>query len=327
MYNPITKLVLPQYHIVFDEDFTSIKHKPGSQEHNEMIDQLFTGLFLDVEWTHSDDFTEAPDTIHCYFDSTWDFLHMEEMACQQCEHEPRDPDSHKCSCNALETLSTTPSNHEGAVSTPQSNDRSTEDGQSNVPDSSSPLNHEGAYLPNCSLTTDTVLADMNVTAELDPQQPASPNDSPPHHVKAMTEDEENSSPNHARLVNIFSQLGMAPPSKCKQMLIKRKFISLSLDEQALFNQLKSLIAEFQTAQTNTAEPLSEQSNSVLFMTSLINRTAFMMVCHLKVYSISEIHMLLQQDLRPISTFSLNCRCSKLQTTRISSNLKFLRLTA
>ena len=80
VYNPITKLVLPQYHIVFDKDFTLIKHKPGSQEHNEMIDQLFTGLFSDVEWTHSDDFMEAPDTIHCYFDSTWDFHHMEDTS-------------------------------------------------------------------------------------------------------------------------------------------------------------------------------------------------------------------------------------------------------
>ena len=172
MYNPITKLVLPQYHVVFDEDFTLIEHKPGSQEHTKMIDQLFTGLFSDVEWTHSNDFTEAPDTIHCYFDSTWDFLHMEEMTHQQCEHEPHDPDSHKRSRNALETSSTTPSNHEGAVSTPQSNDWLTEDGQSNVPDSSLPLDHEGAYLPNRSPTTDAVLADKNVTAELDPQQPA-----------------------------------------------------------------------------------------------------------------------------------------------------------
>ena len=225
MYNPITKLVLPQYHIVFDKDFTSIKHKPGSQEHNEMIDQLFTGLFLDVEWTHSNDFMEAPDTIHCYFDSTWDFLHMEEMTHQQCEHEPRDPDSHKCSCNTLETSSTTPSDHEGAVSTPQSNDWSTEDGQSNVPDSSSPLNHEGAYSQTHSPTTDTVLADKNVTAELDPQQPTSPNDSPPHHVVAMTEDEEHSSPDHARLVNIVSQLGMAPPCKCKCLSNKTSSLS------------------------------------------------------------------------------------------------------
>ena len=176
------------------------------------------------------------------------------MAHQQCEHEPRDPDSHKCS-HKLETLSTTPSNHEGAVSNPQSHDRLTEDGQSNVPDSLSPLDHEGAYLPNHSLTTNTVLADKNVTAELDPQQLASPNDSPPHHVMAMTEDEEHSSPDHARLINIVSQLGMAPPSKCK--CLSNETSSLSQDEQAIFNQLKSLIAEFQTAQTNMAEPLSE----------------------------------------------------------------------
>ena len=131
------------------------------------------------------------------------------MACQQCEHEPHDPDSHKHSHDTLETSSTTPSNHEGAVSNPQSHDWSTEDGQSNVPNSSLPLNHEGAYLPNHSLTTNTVLADKNVTAELDLQQPALPNDSPPHHVMAMTEDEEHSSPDHARLINIVSQLSMA----------------------------------------------------------------------------------------------------------------------
>ena len=112
------------------------------------------------------------------------------MAHQQCEHEPCDPDSHKHSCNAFETSSTTPSDHEGADSNQQSNDRSTEDGQSNVPNSSLPLNHEGAYSPNHSPTTDMVLADKNVTAELDPQQPALPDDSPPHHVTATTEDEE-----------------------------------------------------------------------------------------------------------------------------------------
>ena len=266
VYNPITKLVLPQYHIVFDEDFTLIKHKPGSQEHNNMIDQLFTGLISDIEWTHSNDFMEAPDTIHHYFNGTWDFLHMEELAHQQCEHEPHNPNSHKHSHDALETSSTTPSDHEGAVSTPQSNDRSTEDGQSNVPNSLLPLDHKGAYLPNHSPTTDTVLADKNVTAELDPQQPASPDDSPPHHVMATTEDEEHSSPNHARLVNIVSQLSMAPPSKRK--CLSKENSSLSQDEQALFNQLKSLIAEFQTAQTNTAEPLSEQSDSEIDFSAL-----------------------------------------------------------
>ena len=233
-----------------------------------MIDQLFTGLFLDVEWTHSDDFMEAPDTIHHYFDSTWDFLHMEEMAHQQCEHEPHDPNSHKRSHDELETSSTTPSDHEGAVSNPQLHDRLTEDGQSNVPDSSSPLDHEGAYLPNHSPTTDTVLTDKNVTAELDPQQPASPDDSPPHHVMATTEDGEHSSPDHARLINIVSQLGMAPPSKCT--CLSNKTLSLSQDEQALFNQLKSLITEFQTAQTNMAEPLSEQSNSAIDFSALHN---------------------------------------------------------
>ena len=190
-----------------------------------MIDQLFTGLFSDVEWTHSNDFMEAPDTFHHYFNSTWDFLHMEEMAHQQHEHEPHDPNSHKCRHNALETSSTTPSNHEGAVSNPQSHDRSTEDGQSNVPNSLSPLDHEGAYLPNCSPTTYIVLADKNVTAELDPQQSTSPNDSPPHHIMAMTEDEEHLSPNHVRLINIVSQLGMAPPSKHKCLSNKTSSLS------------------------------------------------------------------------------------------------------
>ena len=113
-----------------------------------------------------------------------------------------------------------------------------------------------------------MLADKNVTAELDPQQPASPDDSPPHHVTATTEDEENSSPGHVRLINIVSQLGMAPSSKRK--CLSKENPSLSQDEQAHFNQLKSLIAEFQTAQTNTAEPLSEQSDSEIDFSALHN---------------------------------------------------------
>ena len=45
-------------------------------------------------------------------------------------------------------------------------------------------------------------------------------------------------------------------------------LSLSQDEQALFNRLKSLVTEFQTAQTNMAEPLSEQSNLAIDFSAL-----------------------------------------------------------
>jgi hypothetical protein len=45
-----------------------------------MLEGLLNNLFDDVNWNHSDMFTCAPDTTHMYFDSTWDFLHMEEIA-------------------------------------------------------------------------------------------------------------------------------------------------------------------------------------------------------------------------------------------------------
>ena len=51
---------------------------------------------------------------------------------------------------------------------------------------------------------------------------------------------------------------MAPPSKCK--CLSKDKLALSHDEQAPFNQLKSLVAEFQTVQSKTVKPLSEQSN-------------------------------------------------------------------
>ena len=142
----------------------------------------------------------------------------------------------------------------------QSHDQSTEDGQSNVPILSLLPTHEGAYLPTHSPTTNMVLAAKNVTAELDPQQPTSPDDSLPH--------EEHSSTDHARLINIVSQLSMAPPSKCQHL--SKDNLALSYDEQALFNQLKSLAAEFQTVQSKPVEPLSEQSNSEIDFSTLQN---------------------------------------------------------
>jgi hypothetical protein len=75
-------MVSPQYHIVFDEDFTSVKHSPGTQENDEMLEGLSNNLFNDVNWKHSDMFIDAPDTTHMYFDSTWEFLHMEEITCK-----------------------------------------------------------------------------------------------------------------------------------------------------------------------------------------------------------------------------------------------------
>jgi hypothetical protein len=84
VYNPETKLVSPQYLIVFDEDFTSVIYSPGTQEYDEMLEGLLNDLFDDVYWKHSDMFSDTLNTTHKYFDSTWDFLHMEEIAHKSC---------------------------------------------------------------------------------------------------------------------------------------------------------------------------------------------------------------------------------------------------
>jgi hypothetical protein len=119
--------------------------------------------------------------------------------------------------------------------------------------------HEGALSNKFASPTPEVHDAELSNAEQDPQQPcpSQDDDSPDASVKATENDSSNY---NARLHDLVSQLGMGIPKvkrKCslpRQRTAKHKRCTnatamgaLSLEEQALYSQLQSLIADFQSA--------------------------------------------------------------------------------
>ena len=72
VWNPLTKLVLPQYHVIFDEEFTTVlSDKPLNLED---IDLMLVNLLCSSKWWHQDHLAETTkdeNTQHYYFDSNW----------------------------------------------------------------------------------------------------------------------------------------------------------------------------------------------------------------------------------------------------------------
>jgi hypothetical protein len=64
IYNYQTTHVSPQYHLIFDEDFTSITD-PG----NAKSEELMKSLYESTSWIHSSNFPDFNDEY--YFDSFW----------------------------------------------------------------------------------------------------------------------------------------------------------------------------------------------------------------------------------------------------------------
>jgi len=71
VWNPLTKLVSSQYHIIFDEEFTMVS--PAAQANCKCLDIAFKELLSTCTWWHIDQFaaTTKHDTEHYYFDSDW----------------------------------------------------------------------------------------------------------------------------------------------------------------------------------------------------------------------------------------------------------------
>jgi len=71
VWNPLTKLVSPQYHVIFNKEFTTVSS--AVQANHECLDIAFKELLSTCKWWHMDQFatTTEHDTEHYYFDSDW----------------------------------------------------------------------------------------------------------------------------------------------------------------------------------------------------------------------------------------------------------------
>jgi hypothetical protein len=64
IYNPTTTHITPQYHVTYDEGFTSLTHMP-----HELKDKVLNRLYTKSTWSHTSEF--ADDSELHYFDSFW----------------------------------------------------------------------------------------------------------------------------------------------------------------------------------------------------------------------------------------------------------------
>lgn len=70
VYNPTTGLVSPQYHVVFDEAFSTVaSDNPTKIEYN--ISKMFNSLWADNIWSHTDQFISDDSPRHLFFDEEW----------------------------------------------------------------------------------------------------------------------------------------------------------------------------------------------------------------------------------------------------------------
>jgi hypothetical protein len=69
-YNPATRLVSPQYHVIHDESFDTVQLNMSAAKLDAMLD----ALFATSEWIHTDAYSDdlEPQSTHHYFDSSWD---------------------------------------------------------------------------------------------------------------------------------------------------------------------------------------------------------------------------------------------------------------
>jgi len=72
IWNPTTKLVSAQYHIVFDEGFQTVSSLGSTLDH-DAVQAAFGTLLKSTEWLHSDKYaaTNPTETQHYYFDNDW----------------------------------------------------------------------------------------------------------------------------------------------------------------------------------------------------------------------------------------------------------------
>ena len=70
VYNPVTKLVSPQYIVVFDEGFETVSIQ-GQEQDTSRLDLMLANVLPDAFWLHSDQFKDE-EVQHYYFDTAWD---------------------------------------------------------------------------------------------------------------------------------------------------------------------------------------------------------------------------------------------------------------
>ena len=152
VYNPVMKLVSPQYHVVHDESFDTVQINMSTADAECKLEEMLDALFITSEWAHSDAYSDDtdPHTIHHYFDSSWDLAQtMIQATCP-----------HKCTCNCSQEevpLSKGVSDNSDHVSVPQHIDSTVErNGHSDSSVTSTPVpSYEGAVISDDILEIDT----------------------------------------------------------------------------------------------------------------------------------------------------------------------------
>jgi hypothetical protein len=89
VYNPKTRLVSLQYHVVHDEDFTTVRVTTAQAKAD--LDAMLDELFQTSRWQHTDAYADCdlPITSHHYYDNSWDLAFEQAQAASQREHEAR----------------------------------------------------------------------------------------------------------------------------------------------------------------------------------------------------------------------------------------------
>jgi hypothetical protein len=91
VYNPKTRLVSPQYHVVHDENFDTVNVNMSKADAEANLDAMLDTLFESSSWQHTDMYTgcDHPAATHHYFDSSWDLAFERAHANSQRDHETR----------------------------------------------------------------------------------------------------------------------------------------------------------------------------------------------------------------------------------------------
>ena len=74
VYNPATRLVSPQYHVVHDKSFDTVQLNMSTADAEHKLEEMLDALFITSEWVHSNAYSDdiKPHTTHHYFNSSWD---------------------------------------------------------------------------------------------------------------------------------------------------------------------------------------------------------------------------------------------------------------
>jgi hypothetical protein len=89
VYNLKMRLVLPQYHMVHDVNFDTVRIDESKADAQADLDAIFDKLFVSSRWQHSNTYSncDIPETSHHYFDHSWDLAFKQAQAASQHKHE------------------------------------------------------------------------------------------------------------------------------------------------------------------------------------------------------------------------------------------------